>query len=487
VSLPEWVQKFKEPRTEIKVIKGNYYKYEVKSIYNPNTKRSVKKTLRLLGKITADKGFVPSQKNKLREDAKNPKVDIKTYGVYSIFEELLQEEIQSLSSIFGKKLTEEILSFAMLRWAYQTTIRRAANYHSHSFCSEFWSTDRALTDKILTAALKEVGENREKVLAWMRKLLPTNNDNLSILMDSTHVVTQSEYLEINAPGYNPTFDFGKQIRLMYMFSAELRRPIYYKLINGNLSDIATLASCVEEMNVKDAIFIADKGFYSAENIKMLEKNNLHYLIPLKRNNSVIDYQTKTGESFKKNCDYFVYQKRIIWYYQYEKEGKKYVTFLDDKLRVEEESDYLLRVETHPEEYTKAGYLGKLHTFGTLTMTYKTKAELSAKEIYEIYKKRNEIEIMFDSYKNFLNADKMYMQNRYVLDGWLFCNFLAMIAYYNLFERLRSARLLDKMSPKDVIELCKPVYQMRINGIWRVSEISKKTRELFKKLKLYSLT
>jgi transposase len=121
------------------------------------------------------------------------------------------------------------------------------------------------------------------------------------------------------------------------------------------------------------------------------------------------------------------------------------------------------------------------------MTYKTKTALSAKEIYEIYKKRNEIEIMFDSYKNFLNADKMYMQNRYVLEGWLFCNFLAMIAYYSLFERLRTAGLLDKMSPKDVIELSKSVYQMRINGTWRVSEIPKKTKGLFKKLKLYSLT
>ena len=33
--LPEWAQKYKEPRTEIKRIKDNYYKYEV--AYSLNT------------------------------------------------------------------------------------------------------------------------------------------------------------------------------------------------------------------------------------------------------------------------------------------------------------------------------------------------------------------------------------------------------------------------------------------------------------------
>jgi hypothetical protein len=89
---------------------------------------------------------------------------------------------------------------------------------------------------------------------------------------------------------------------------------------------------------------------------------------------------------------------------------------------------------------------KLCTFETLTLICKTNAEKSAAELYENYKQRNEIEIMFDGYKHFLEADKTHMPNRYVLDGWL----LAMITYYKLFERLKTAKLLKKISPKDVI-------------------------------------
>jgi hypothetical protein len=64
-------------------------------------------------------------------------------------------------------------------------------------------------------------------------------------------------------------------------------------------------------------------------------------------------------------------------------------------------------------------------FGTLTCHL----EGTHSQVYTAYKQRNEIEMMFDSYKNFMKGDVTYMQNRHVLEGWLFTNFLAMTAYY----------------------------------------------------------
>lgn len=93
----------------------------------------------------------------------------------------------------------------------------------------------------------------------------------------------------------------------------------------------------------------------------------------------------------------------------------------------------------------------------------------------------EIEVMFDSYKNFLDADKTYMQDRHVMEGWLMANFIAMIAYYKLFARLKDTCLLNKYSPKDIIELSKSIYQMKIREEWHRSEITLKTITLFKKI------
>lgn len=484
--LPEWAQQFKEPRTEIKCIKGAYYKYEVRYEYNKTKKRTDKITVRLLGKLTEADGFIPSDKNLIRQKAEQlPKVDIKTFGVYHLFSTLLSEEIKSLSDAFKKDTLETLLSFAMMRWAYQSPIKRAANYHSHDFCSEQWSS-ASMSDKKISNTLKFIGENREVVVSWMKSQLETGiaGQDKFVMMDSTHVVNVSENLGINAKGYNPNHDFDKQVRLMYLFAAGLNKPVYYRLINGNITDIKSMTLCVKEMNVDNVVFIADKGFYSKGNIKMMNDQNLNYIIPVHRNNKLIDFSPLLKANFKKGIKtYFVYQERIIWHYEYEKDDQKIVTFLDERLKIKEETDYLLRIKTKPETYNEEKFYGKIHSFGTLTMVYDLKETLSPQQLYEAYKQRNEIEVMFDSYKNFLDADKTYMQDRHVMEGWLMANFIAMIAYYKLFARLKEAGLLTKYSPKDIIELSKSIYQMKINGAWNRSEITVKTMTLLKKINI----
>jgi transposase len=505
--LPDWIQKYKEPHTEIKRQGNGFYKYEVSFVYNREKKKTDKKTGHLLGKITEKEGFIPSSKNELRQRSEGlPQVDIKTFGLYYTFSTLMEDEILSLKSVFGGEEAERLLSFAMMRWAYQTPIKRSPYYHSHDFCSEDWST-QSFSDKIISTTLKTAGENRQKVVAWMKGQLKEFPDGQNfVLMDSTHTMSVSEQLAINAKGYNPNFDFDKQIRLMYLFSAQMKQPVYYRLINGNITDVKSMSLCIEEMKIKnEVVFIADKGFFSAENVKMMNEEKLSYIIPLHRNNSLIDFSPLEKPDFKKDLSYFIFQDRIIWYYAYQNCNYQLITFLDEVLRIKEEKDYLSRIETHPESYSRKGFEAKLHHFGTLTIIYliddkinitnsngkSSKKKKSKKEkektfeqiVYESYKQRNEIEIMFDSYKNYLDADATYMQNRYVLEGWLFANFIAMIAYYKLYARLQQAELLSKYSPKDIIELSKAIYKVKIRGTWHLSEITLKNQQLFKKIKI----
>jgi hypothetical protein len=505
--LPEWVQPYKEPRTEIRLIKGTYYKYEVSYRYSKEKKRTEKKTVRLLGKLTAEKGFVPSDKDLIRRQSEAPvKVDIKNYGLYFIFSVLMENEISTLQETFGEETAGPLLSFSMMRWGYQTPIKRAGRYHSHDFVSEALFT-KALTDKTVTSTLRTVGENREKVVGWMKSLLkelPEEGKNF-VMMDSTHNQTLSGNLHINAVGYNPEFSFEKQIRLMYLFSSKLKQPVYYRTINGNITDVKSMALCVNEFGEKDIIYIADKGFYSQENIQLLDSENLQYIIPLRRNNPLIDLSVLQKPDYKKNLQFFTYQNRVLWYCSYKKDNLNVVTFLDDHLRVWEENDYLNRTKTHPEKYSMEKYYEKLYGFGTLSVVYRIEEEKNVEKkkqktktknntdtsecqkIYESYKTRNEVEMMFDSYKNFLDADVSYMQNRHVMEGWMFANFIAMIAYYKLYMRLKQADKLSKYAPKDIIELSKSIYMLRCNGMWRRSETTKKTDELFKKIGIDYLT
>jgi hypothetical protein len=76
-----------------------------------------------------------------------------------------------------------------------------------------------------------------------------------------------------------------------------------------------------------------------------------------------------------------------------------------------------------------------------------------------------------------------MQNRWVLEGWLPPNFIAMIAYYKLFTKIKHANLVSKHSPKDLIELSKTIYKAKINREWKLTEITKKNIALFSKIEI----
>jgi transposase len=42
----------------------------------------------------------------------------------------------------------------------------------------------------------------------------------------------------------------------------MKLPVYYRLLGGNIVDVAAMDLCVKEMGVSDVVYIADKGFYS---------------------------------------------------------------------------------------------------------------------------------------------------------------------------------------------------------------------------------
>jgi transposase len=214
-----------------------------------------------------------------------------------------------------------------------------------------------------------------------------------------------------------------------------------------------MSLCLKEVDVKNIIFIADKGFYSADNIKLLDDQGLHYLIPLRRNNPVIDYNLIADGELKKTNRFFMYQKRAVWYYQYIINDKQYITFLDERLRVEEEEDYLQRMTTQPEEYTQEKYIEKLYPFGTMTLVYKTGVPHTPEQLYSADKQRNEIEIMFYSYKTFLKADVTYIQNRHDLEGRLFSNFIARKSLLQIIRPPAESGTFEKRIPERYYRAC----------------------------------
>ena len=465
MSYPEWVEKQRKPGTSIHCIRGKYYLYEVSSVYDKEKKRARAITGTYLGRIT-EEGLVPPR----AKQQENSKYSVKEFGASAALLKMGANIQTKLKEVFPKE-ADEMMTLAILRLVESSPFKRIGLLYERSYLSELFP-GLPMSSSSLSGFLRSIGSRREKIVQFMNGMVGGSEH---ILFDSTNIITKSESTEINRLGYNSHRQFDPQINLLYAFSCEQRQPVYYRIVPGNVRDVSSFKHAVSESGIQDVTVIADKGFGSKANFDMLEREGIRYIVPLRRNNGAFDRdKLKTGD--KSSFDgHFMFQKRVVWYYEYTLDSARYIVFQDSNLRMEEEKDYLQRVEAQHENYTMEGYLERQYDFGTIL--FRTNRTDSPEEIYKLYKTRIEVEQTFDFLKNLLETDVVYLQDKYALEGWAFINHLSLLLAYLIYDRLRSSKLLSKFSIADFIAHLKYIHMINIKSSWVLSEISGKTQKL----------
>ena len=341
--LPEWVAKHKRPNTEIKVKGNHFYLYEVSSYWDKEKKRAQKKSGVYLGRITPE-GFVPKERTYTKKTAhcEIPKHDIavKEYGASSLLSRNLGGSIcEKLQEAFPD-YWREIFIISILRTIHQCPMKNVASLYNDSYLSHQFSEVK-LSGKHISQLMQDIGRQRDKMVEFMKNFI-TGSEN--IVFDMTDVVSASRKLGINALGkVGDGFDI--KINLLYLFSVDKKSPIYYRVLPGNIKDVSSLKLSLEEIGVQNVIIIVYKGFVSKANIEMLKSLKARFIMPLKRDSTMIKYKKLAYNAPEKLDGHFIYECRSIWYYAItlKKEGLKVFVFLDDKLRCEERNDYLIRL------------------------------------------------------------------------------------------------------------------------------------------------
>jgi transposase len=135
------------------------------------------------------------------------------------------------------------------------------------------------TEKDFSTALREIGSRRSQVTDYLKSFVKAND---YVMVDMTNVFTNSEKMCYAKEGYNSEMIFESQFNLMYIYSPGLLQPVFYRLYPGNIREVKGFKTCLQESGLTDAIIIADKGFYSAANITLLDGGGLHYYSVKKR-------------------------------------------------------------------------------------------------------------------------------------------------------------------------------------------------------------
>ena len=132
-SHPDWALKHKKPGTELKMINGKYYLYAVKSQYDKTLKRSKKISLGILGSISKDKGFIPSEKNELKIKSEktyhNKEIFSFEYGLCKWLLDTFTNDgiLEDLQKYFPK-LWQFIVFMVYCRIAYQSPLKNISFY-----------------------------------------------------------------------------------------------------------------------------------------------------------------------------------------------------------------------------------------------------------------------------------------------------------------------------------------------------------------------
>ena len=470
-----WVEKQRKPGVELRNIGGRYYMYEVSSYYDAKTKRTKKKTGKYLGSIIESEGFRATKFVKIDINAKVAvkNFSIKEYGFYSFVMQRCSDIVSGLQQFFPDNWLH-ILIAAYCRLMKKSPIKNMEWYYQKSFFSVEHPT--GISSKIISELLRDIGADRTPIANYMTYKMPLNK---LVLMDATSMVSYSQNLSQVSLSLSKNHVYDPVFNLLYIYSPDMFMPVYYRIFNGNIKDVKMMGLVIKECPYSNVIIVADKGFYYEDNLVILENESLQYIIPLRRNSTLI--KTELYEQMPKTNSYFIMEGKIVWYAHYTVENNRCVhLFLNEELMAKEKKDFLARVETHPHQYTIEKFHEQRNSFGTLAAITNMVTDKS-EEVYKNYKSRQAIEILFDEMKNILGNDYTYMRDDHALEGWMFINHIALQINHRIYSLLKENHLLKNYSIRDLIEFLAGIKKARINDIWYLEPIIKKHQDILKKI------
>jgi transposase len=469
MDLPVWVRKHKVKGTEVRNFDGKYYLYKIHSVRDKEKGRPKKVTDKYLGRITPD-GLIKPKHERVLEGLKD--ITVKEYGATNYLMESNKEIIKLVKRAYPDRW-KEIVSFAVFRFMYNSPIKNLSTYYATSYLSETLK-DASMSPKPISELLRDIGSKRKTMTRFLRGFVRGHE---FMVIDGTHILSSSEGVDSTVPGYNSKRVFDPQVRLMLIHSLDNHMPAYFRFLTGSLTDVSAVTLTVKEAGIKNSILIGDKGFYSEDNVKNLKKQHVKYILPLKRNSTLIDYVNIESGDKRNLGGCFLFQNRSVWYDKHKLKGKHIILFLDEKLKAEEERSFIIHVEG--KKKTMDEFYEKQHRRGTIAVITDYKED--PQKIYELLKRRLEIEQVIDTFKNTLKADRTYMRDDYQMEGWMLINFISLLLHYKTYGLLIQKKLLHKYSPKDVLMHLSRIHKLKINDKWTTSEIPKKSRVLIEKL------
>ena len=445
-------------KLEFKVIGGNYYLYVAKGVWDKGKKKPVKKTV-LLGSIDENGTF--------RE--KKPKRIFSSSMVYEYGNsQLVWNIVQDMYTIMeNHPYRNQIIAMAMVKAIDPMPLRMVSSRFQKLYISRKLRTDMVPDD--LSRILGYIGNHFPDLYDVFKKVMEPGG---LLFYDMTSIISYSRNLKLAEEGYNPDHVHENQVTVVIAFSVKSWIPVAVDVFYGSIKDIKSLKYFIERFRDREIGFIMDRGLFSEAIIKEMRKLKMHYVVPLRRNSSIVPDRVKFGSAF-------MYNGRPIQAARKSSRIGYIYMFQDPMMRAEEESSILRDVASSKKDMEY--FEERKKSLGTFAMV--SDLDRKPSEIYEQYKSREEVEQAFDTMKGDLESDKTYLRDNEKVKGFFFIVFLALRIRFSILKVLKDHDLLGKMSVNEVMfELSKMERIVEKSGAEYFAAVPRKVEkivELFK--------
>jgi len=237
---------------------------------------------------------------------------------------------------------------------------------------------------------------------------------------------------------------------------------------GSMKETKAIRDFRNRITQKNVGYIYDRGFTDFLLLDELRRDNINYIIPLKKDSNYMDFRWVRWRGP------FSYQDRnILW-------GRRtidygYTYFYDDpKIRGEQESALLDKVTK--EKITLKDFEEKRKYAGIIGIV--SDLDKNGEEIFDLYKGREAVEQAFDGLNNAVDADKTYLQSHESVRGYYFVSFIALRIFFRILKHLKEKDLSKKFSVNEVLmELSKVVKIREKNGREYYAKIPKRAERV----------
>jgi len=400
-------------------------------------------------------------------------IDCKDWGNVQMCVFVSSDLLDDLKQVYAADQAEQLYCAAVIRACYPGVRDSKLRDRYLECCLSEVFPGVALSKNTVSDLLDKVGKASLRMKAFMKHRMDKVEPSHHVIMDATLKKNKSIINTLSEFSRKVEADY-QMISVMYAFDLEMMEPVAMKVYPGNMVDARAFSDFVRDSRIKCGIIVVDKGFPKASAEGELEKNpDIHYIIPLKDNNSLIErYGMLDFDSKVRGYDHVIGRKVSIgdsWLY----------SFRDTRRAGVEERAY---VEGNRDGFDGWEYEKDRRAFGTVV--FECDLDLDLDVVYKAYDCRWTIELMFRMYKIVLELDDTREHNDYSVVASEFVNFLATIITGRLFRRFDQAGLLDEMTYGDVMDVLRSAKKQKDeNGNWSIVRVIEKKAKVLERLGL----